>query len=69
MWQEKKSNTIPLTCSGGPLGCERSKLSHFLDNQLTDSDEVISLMQRPPLTPQEDSWYSLLLGAESTPGP
>jgi hypothetical protein len=25
--------------------------------------------RRPPFTPQEDSWYSFLLEAVSTPGP
>jgi hypothetical protein len=40
-----------------------------LDNRLTDGGEVVSLTRRPPLYPQEDSWYSFLLEAESTPGP
>jgi hypothetical protein len=40
-----------------------------LDNRLTDGGKVVSLMRRPPFTPQEDSWYSFLLEAESTPGP
>jgi hypothetical protein len=31
--------------------------------------EVISLTRRPPFTPQEDSQYSFLLEAESTPVP
>jgi hypothetical protein len=30
---------------------------------------VVSPTRRPPFTPQEDSWYSFLLEAESTPGP
>jgi hypothetical protein len=45
-----------------------STLPHFLDNRLTDGGEVVSLTSRPPFTPQEDSWYSFLLEAESTPG-
>jgi hypothetical protein len=49
-------------------GCETSKLPHFLDNRLTDGGEV-SLTRRTPFTPQEDSWYSFLLQAESTSGP
>jgi hypothetical protein len=60
---------MPLTCIGGPLGCETSRLPHFLDSQLTDSGEVVSFMFRLPSYPQEDSWYSFLLEAESTPGP
>jgi hypothetical protein len=42
---------------------------HFLDNWLTDGGEVVRLPLRPPFTPQEDSWYSFLLEAESTSGP
>jgi hypothetical protein len=36
---------------------------------LTDGGEVVSLTCQPPFTPQEDTWYSFLLEAESTPGP
>jgi hypothetical protein len=43
-----------------------SRLPHFLDIQLTDGGEVVSLMHQPPFTPQEDSWYSFLLEAELT---
>jgi hypothetical protein len=43
------------------LGCETSRLPHFLDNRLTDGGEVVSLTRRPPFTPQEYSWYSFLL--------
>jgi hypothetical protein len=46
---------------------ETSRLPHFLDNRLTDGGEVVSLMRRPAFTPQEDSWYSFLLEAGSTP--
>jgi hypothetical protein len=42
---------------------------HFLDNRLTDGGKDVSLARRPSFTPQEDSWYSVLLEAESTPGP
>jgi hypothetical protein len=43
--------------------------SHIsLDNRLTDGGKVVSLMRRPPYNPQEYSWYSFLLEAESTPG-
>jgi hypothetical protein len=31
---------ILVTGCGGPEGCERSRLSHFLDNQLADGCEV-----------------------------
>jgi hypothetical protein len=35
----------------------------------TYGGEVVSLTRRQPFTPQKDSWYSFLLGAESTPWP
>jgi hypothetical protein len=60
---------VLVTGRGGPYGCETSRLSHLLDNRLTDGGKVVSLTRRPPFTPQEDSWYSFLLEAESTPGP
>jgi hypothetical protein len=42
----------------------------FLDSWPTDGGEVVSLTRRPAaLYPQEDSWYSFLLEAESTVGP
>jgi hypothetical protein len=63
----ENGKAVPVTGRGGPLGCERSRLSHFPDNPLTDGDEVTSLTRRSPFTPQEDSWYSVLLEAESTP--
>jgi hypothetical protein len=46
------------------------RLPHFLDNRLTDGCEAVSLTRwQDALYPQEDSWYSFLLEAESTPGP
>jgi hypothetical protein len=47
--------TLPVTGHGDPND-ETSRFSHFLDNPATDAGE-------------EDSWYSFLLEAESTPGP
>jgi hypothetical protein len=64
-----KGKAIPVTRHEGPYGCERSRLPHFLDNQLTDGGEVVSPTRPPPFTPQDDSWYSFPLEAESTPGP
>jgi hypothetical protein len=61
---------IPVTGCGDPWGSETSRLPHFLDNWLTGSGEVTSLTRRQAaLYRQEDSWYSFLLEAESTPGP
>jgi hypothetical protein len=41
----------------------------FSDIRLTDGGKVVSPRRRPLFTPQEDSWYSFLIEAESTPGP
>jgi hypothetical protein len=38
-----------------------------LDSQLTDGGKVVSLICLLVFNPQEDSWYSFLLEAESTP--
>jgi hypothetical protein len=43
-----KGKTIPVTSCEGPQGYETSRLSHFLDNRLTDGGEVVSLTRRPP---------------------
>jgi hypothetical protein len=53
----------------GREGCEMPRLPQLLDSWLTDGDEVVSLRHWQPFYPQEDSWYSFLLEAESTPGP
>jgi hypothetical protein len=46
--KKKKCKAIPVTGREGPRGCETSRLSHFLDNRLTDGDEVLSLTRRTP---------------------
>jgi hypothetical protein len=66
--QPEYTKAIPVTGHEGPWGCETSRLPHFLDNRLTDGGEDVSLTRRPPDTPQNASWYSFLLDAESTPG-
>jgi hypothetical protein len=69
-YKVKICKAIPVTGRGGPLGCNTSRLPHFLDNRLTDGGEVVSLTRRPAaLYPHEDSWYSFLLEAESTAWP
>jgi hypothetical protein len=40
----------------------------LLGDRLTDGGKVVSFAPRPRFTPQEDSWYSFLLEAESAPG-
>ena len=52
-------------------GPEGSRMLRFPDFMTTaqDSGKVVSLAHRPPLPPRKCSWYSVLLEAESTPGP
>jgi hypothetical protein len=64
----KKDKAVPVTDRGAPRGCETSRLPHFLDNRLIDGAEVASPTSRSFFIPQEDSWYSFLLEAESTSG-
>jgi hypothetical protein len=46
-------NAIPVTGHGGPEGCEMLRLPHFLDNQLTDGGEAVSLMSQLPYNPRK----------------
>jgi hypothetical protein len=46
-----KGKVIPVTGRGGLYGCETFRLTHFLDNQLTDGCEVVSIARQAiPLT-------------------
>jgi hypothetical protein len=65
----KKGKATPVTGVERPIGCERSRLPHFLDNRLAAGGKAVSLTCWLPFTPQEDSWYLFLLEAELTPGP
>jgi hypothetical protein len=66
--KHQKGKSVHVTGrGGGPWGCETSRFPHFLDSRLTNGDEVVSLTRLPAaLYPQEGSWYSFLLEAEST---
>jgi hypothetical protein len=64
-----QGKAIPVTGRGGHRVVETSRLPHFLHNRLTDGVEAVSLTHRPLHYPQENSWYSFLLEAESTTGP
>jgi hypothetical protein len=44
---------ILATGRGGPYGCDMSRLPHFLDNRLTDGDEVVSLTRWLSFTPRK----------------
>jgi hypothetical protein len=48
----KKGKDILVTGRGGPWGCERSRLPHYLDKRLTDGGKVVSPTRRPPFTPR-----------------
>jgi hypothetical protein len=51
-----------------PLWLRDVETPTFSDIPLTDGGKVVSSTRRPPFYPQEDSWYSFLLEADSTPG-
>jgi hypothetical protein len=64
-----QSKSYPCNRLWRPIGLWDVEAPTFSpDIRLTDGSKVVSLTHRPPLTPQEDSWYSFLLEAESTPG-
>jgi hypothetical protein len=52
-----------------PLGLREVEAPTFSDIRLIDGGKVGSAIRRPLFTPQENSWYSFLLEAESTPWP
>jgi hypothetical protein len=41
-----------------------SRIPHYLDSQLIDGGQVVSLTLRPRFTPRNIVWYSFLLEAE-----
>jgi hypothetical protein len=49
-WTKCKFKNIRVTGSGGLQGCGTWRLTHFLDNRLTDDGEVVSLTCRTPFT-------------------
>jgi hypothetical protein len=46
---KKKSKDITVTGHGGPSGCERLRLPHYLDKWLIDGGKVVSPTCRPLL--------------------
>ena len=63
-----KGKAVPLQAWTGPKGSRKLKLPDFVTTA-QDGGKVVSLTHRPPLPPRKYSWYSVLLEAESTPGP
>jgi hypothetical protein len=61
---------IPLIIPWRLIGLQDIVAPTFcLDNRLTDGGKVVSPTWRLLFTPQEDSWYAILLESESTPEP
>jgi hypothetical protein len=48
-----KGKAIPVTGHRGPQGCDISRLSHILYNQLTNCGQVVSLTHRTPFNPKK----------------
>jgi hypothetical protein len=46
------SKDIPVTGRGGPWGCGRLRLPHYLDKWLIDGGKVVSPTRRPHFTPR-----------------
>jgi hypothetical protein len=63
----KKGKAVPLRAWSGPEGSRKLWFPDFMTTA-QDGCKVVSLTHRPPL-PQEITWYSFLLEADSTPGP
>jgi hypothetical protein len=68
-YRQKNGKAIPVRFRGGAKGCETLRFPHFLDSQQADGGEVVSLTRQLPFYSQQDSWYSFLFEAESTPVP
>jgi len=69
LWNNKgKGKAIPLQTWTGPEGSRRLRLPDFVTTA-HEGGKVVSLTNRPPLSPRKYSWYSFLLEAESTAGP
>ena len=63
-----KCKAVPLQAWTGPEGSRKLRFPDYVTTA-QDGSKVVSLTQRPPLTPRKYSWYSFLLEAEWTPGP
>jgi hypothetical protein len=50
--KSRKSKDIPVAVHGGPQGCERLRLLHYLDKWLIDGGKVVSPMHWPHVTPR-----------------
>jgi hypothetical protein len=50
---------IAVTVCRGSQVCDMSRLPNFIESRLKYDDEVVSLIRRPPFTPEEYSWFLL----------
>jgi hypothetical protein len=57
----KKAQFNLVTGRGGLYGSEMPRIPHYLDNQLTNDSEVVSLTRRPRSTLQKHSFLLLVL--------
>jgi hypothetical protein len=49
--ESKTSKAISVTDNAHPQGCEMASLPHFIDSQLTDGSEVVSLTHQLSFNP------------------
>jgi hypothetical protein len=50
--KSKVSKAIPVPGRGGPQGCERLRLPHYLDKRPIDGGKVVSPTRLPHFTPR-----------------
>jgi len=63
-----KGKPVPLQAWSGPEDSRNLRFPDFMTPP-QDGSMVVILTHRPHLHPRKYNWYSLLLEAESTPGP
>ena len=63
-----ESKAVPVQSWTGPEGSRRLRLPDFKTIN-AESGNIVIPTHRPPLPPRKYSWYTFLLGTESTPGP
>jgi hypothetical protein len=62
-----KGKAVPLQAWSGPEGSRKLRFPDFMTT--AQDGGRVSALRTGRLYPQEGSWYSFLLEAESTPGP
>jgi hypothetical protein len=54
-----KIKAIPVTSRVSLQGCDMLRVSHCIDNRLTDADEVVNLTRRLRSAPQNNFYFCL----------